>query len=431
MSIKNVPRKSAPLITERVEPESRRKDIENEKTNKEIFDKVESNNSIDDVFKDIPYDIQDKRQDSRRINSIFQKEFPDKVPFHTLFCINDSSINNFIINNKLEIEYLDYFIRYELYKMEDTEKREKFLKTRLNSDFEFIEEENNIIKVKRKNSFLFKFKLKNRKILCDITDVYMDFITDSILSNEEVKQLENILKEYLVEEKIENENMNYIFTDCNGSLYLKNFSIEKSEIDIDLNYNSDFKQVNDKILEKLNTGKKGCIILSGEKGTGKTYYIRWLTKNIDKKFVYVPRYFYQNLSSTRFLTFLLEYCLNSVLIFEDAEELVKSRESHDSNYLISDILEMADGLMSDILNVQMIFTFNIDCDNIDPALQRPGRIIARYDFKELDTEKSNKLAEKLGKNVKYNCPKTLAEIYNVDDMPVTNEVKEKKKFGFN
>ena len=80
---------------------------------------------------------------------------------------------------------------------------------------------------------------------------------------------------------------------------------------------------------------------------------------------------------------------------EDAENIVVDREK-DGNSPVSALLNISDGLLADSLNVQIICSFNTDISKIDGALMRKGRLIAKYEFKELEIEKAQKLSNKLG-----------------------------------
>ena len=139
------------------------------------------------------------------------------------------------------------------------------------------------------------------------------------LTKEEVDWLVSEFAPYMEKERERKiENMNYIFANSKGDLFCNQFNIERADIDVDLHYNEDFRRVSDGIVDRLNNQDKGLVILSGIKGSGKTYYLRWLTKNVDKRFIYVPRYFYNSLSLTTFFNFLINHCRNSILVFEDA-----------------------------------------------------------------------------------------------------------------
>jgi ATP-dependent 26S proteasome regulatory subunit len=81
---------------------------------------------------------------------------------------------------------------------------------------------------------------------------------------------------------------------------------------------------------------------------------------------------------------------NSVLVIEDAEELISSREEvRNSN--LSMLLNLTDGLLGESVGIQIIVTFNTDVNNIDKALLRKGRLSIIYEFKLLALDRRNAL----------------------------------------
>lgn len=85
---------------------------------------------------------------------------------------------------------------------------------------------------------------------------------------------------------------------------------------------------------------------------------------------------------------------NSVLVIEDAEELISSREEvRNSN--LSMLLNLTDGLLGESVGIQIIVTFNTDVNNIDKALLRKGRLSIIYEFKLLALDRRNALLNKL------------------------------------
>ena len=99
------------------------------------------------------------------------------------------------------------------------------------------------------------------------------------------------------------------------------------------------------------------------------------------------------------------------MVIEDAENIVVSREKN-SKSPVSALLNLADGLLSDCLNIQLICSFNTDISKIDAALLRKGRLIAKYEFRELSAQKASALSAKLGFNKVITQPACLADIYN-------------------
>ncbi|MCD7926456.1 MAG: hypothetical protein LUI85_17965 [Bacteroides sp.] len=92
------------------------------------------------------------------------------------------------------------------------------------------------------------------------------------------------------------------------------------------------------------------------------------------------------------------------------------------------ILNISDGLLGDELCLKFICTFNAPLTDIDTALLRKGRLVARYEFKDLVPEKVNKLIEKEGLDIpRQSRPMTLAEIFNYEGSDFS---LDRKKVGF-
>jgi len=204
-------------------------------------------------------------------------------------------------------------------------------------------------------------------------------------------------------------------------------TIDFESIDINELYNDDFVEVDKIISNSIQKTESGMILLHGDPGTGKTTYIKHLIcKHADKQFIFIQNDFVRELLNPAFISFLLQN-RNSILLIEDAEKVVVSRENSPSGSVVSTILQLTDGLFSDYLNIKIICTFNTNIERIDKALLRKGRMIAKYKFSPLSAEKTLKLAEKLGyKNVSGTL--TLADIFGFE-APDFEQTK-KNSLGF-
>ncbi len=213
-------------------------------------------------------------------------------------------------------------------------------------------------------------------------------------------------------------------------LVFKHQGIKPYALNLQTMYNHDFLPVHHKIKNELSQGKKGVVLLHGLAGTGKTNYIKWLTAQIpDKDFIFVPNNMIGELAKPEFMSMLIEQ-KNSVLVLEDCENYIAERVGGGNQTdVVGIILNIADGILSDVLECQFICTFNADLMDIDHALLRRGRLIAEYKFGKLDTDKCNQYLQSVGKDIKVNEPMTLAELTHIDE----EEYKagnEKIKFGF-
>ena len=270
------------------------------------------------------------------------------------------------------------------------------------------------------------------------------------------------LKQFYVAPEEEKNNLFLVAQDPSGFKLNKWHIKEVVDFNIVKQYNDDFNSANGMIKDFLeDEGKSGLLLLHGEKGTGKTTYIRHLISSYpNKKFVFIPSNLITMLGDPSFGNFLLSL-QNSVIILEDCEAVIRSRKSNSSASAVSLLLNMGDGLMSDDLGIKFICTFNEEVTNIDTALMRKGRLACMYEFGKLKSDKvkvllpevvnnkiedlKNKLnevtedddkKERINKKIdnlteilNYNNFKdmTLADIYNVEDASFVQEIK---KIGF-
>lgn len=207
----------------------------------------------------------------------------------------------------------------------------------------------------------------------------------------------------------------------------KPFKIERPRLSISDNYNDDFIAVHTNILSRLTKeNNKGIVLLHGKPGTGKTSYIKFLLTEIKKKVIFLPPNLAQSITKPDLITLLTENP-NSILVIEDAEKIVVDR-ALEGDSPVSALLNVSDGLLSDCLNIQIICSFNTDLSKIDKALLRKGRLIARYEFKELQVSKAKQLIERLGYQFEITSPQTLTEVYNHKE--VNYGVSNNKNIGF-
>ena len=199
-------------------------------------------------------------------------------------------------------------------------------------------------------------------------------------------------------------------------------TIDFESVDINELYNDDFAEVDKIISNSIQKTESGMILLHGDPGTGKTTYIKHLIcKHTDKQFIFIQNDFVKELLNPSFISFLLQN-KNSILLIEDAEKVVVSRENSPSGSVVSTILQLTDGLFSDYLNIKIICTFNTNIERIDKALLRKGRMIAKYRFMPLSPEKTAKLANKLGyENVTGSL--TLADLFGFEKPSFEQTVK--------
>lgn len=219
-----------------------------------------------------------------------------------------------------------------------------------------------------------------------------------------------------------------ILSTTRGNFYTEDINTKNFEqLDIAQFYNDDFQEIDQIITDSIKEVKSGLILLHGKPGTGKTTYIKNLISSFrDQDFIFVQNDLVPELLKPDFVSFLVEN-KNCILIIEDAEKVVMSREAQESS-VVSTILQLTDGLFSDYLNIKVICSFNTNLEKIDKALLRKGRMIARYEFKDLTKDKANQLLKQLGYE-EMDKPMSVAEIHKLNHKDFQEE--EKQKIGFN
>lgn len=262
--------------------------------------------------------------------------------------------------------------------------------------------------------------------------------------------VKDILKLKIEDSEVVNK-IHLICQDPDIGLYTKEFPIQgdQYDFDLDLHYGEGMQEFHDKQIKRLVGGSKGIILFYGDPGTGKSYYIKRLCKDlfkVDKKILYLPNNMVDNIGTPSFNNFLLDWADDNIesggkkgilIIIEDAERVLLKRE--DNPYGadgVSNILNSTDGILNDFLNIQVLATFNTTLDKIDDAIVRKKRALAIREFKKLTITESQKLIDHLGIEIKAEESMALADIFSLDevdeDATLFNDKKKKEttKIGF-
>lgn len=170
-------------------------------------------------------------------------------------------------------------------------------------------------------------------------------------------------------------------------------------------------------LGTLNTRRYGLTVLTGAPGTGKTTLLRslahWLVDT--HIFYFMPAARFAFVESGEIVTFWANENrsskLRKVLILEDAESVLL-RRGEDNREKVATLLNLTDGMLGDALGLHVVCTLNSELADLDPALLRPGRLVAHRDFELLTAAEARRLAEVIGVTVPSTDRVSLAELFN-------------------
>lgn len=195
----------------------------------------------------------------------------------------------------------------------------------------------------------------------------------------------------------------------------------RNDEDVQLHYGSEFVAWQSHFITQLKKRSCGVTILRGEPGTGKTTFLKYLTRKLRQthRFYYLPLPVFPWLSNPAAVDFWLAENevfrrARKIVILEDAESLLMQR-APDNQESVSNLLNISDGFLGDVLKLHIICTINCEIGKLDSALLRPGRLVAIREFDKLTKDQALALATLKSVPINTQRDYSLAEIYNATD----------------
>jgi hypothetical protein len=185
-----------------------------------------------------------------------------------------------------------------------------------------------------------------------------------------------------------------------------------------LHYGEDFPAWHEGFVQALTTRHRGLSIFDGPPGTGKTSYLRQLMVRLkdSHRFYFIAAANLRLLRDAEFVDFWsserrLHEDSSMVVILEDSESALMPRGS-DNRQEVSLLLSITDGILGEFLKLQVICTINCEARELDPALLRPGRLVAHRHFDRMKQERAERLAASLGRTLPTAEDYSLAEVFS-------------------
>ena len=377
-------------------------------------------------------------------------QFPDQNPLMGRYKVYDTYFyeSHFLVNKfngkTIEFSVDDYFDEKKLVNLRLFS--EKLEEAGLGSTNIYRQETTYNKKESRYSIEWYFFMMDEKAIMLISHDLVKNldevlFKPRSIMATEsvgisELKRVFEIAEECLVDTEADTKRyINIVISLPREGLRLNKHAIRQPEIpDLDLYYGQGFKEKHNKYLQLVQEkDHSGLFIFHGPTGGGKTNYIRYLiaSSKLETNFIFYPVTLLKDISSPELIAFITHY-KNAILVIEESEDSVKSREALAADRAsIANLLNVSDGLLSDVLNLKIICTFNTDIRNLDDALLREGRLLGVHNFPKVSPERANKIAAINKINRTFEEDVSLAQIFNEPlDRLSSDFHPEKHKIGF-
>jgi uncharacterized protein YlbG (UPF0298 family) len=266
----------------------------------------------------------------------------------------------------------------------------------------------------------------NDRVLIKISDdIYLSYVSldknkESSISvdfsflyknKENLKEIEKIINDindFSVTGEISDTSKLGFITINNGYLKVEPIDDECDLENVETFYSEETIKSINKLIKNIKKNKKGISILYGDKGTGKTSIIKYLSNKLDNSVIYIQNNMIDHTINNPEFNKFIKKNENSILVIDDCEFILNEFYSK-SNIISNNLIQLTDGLIPN--NVNIITIFNTDnINDIDESIVDSNSLIDIIEFKYLSELESNELSKHLGQKVKYKNKTRLIDI---------------------
>lgn len=217
-----------------------------------------------------------------------------------------------------------------------------------------------------------------------------------------VKQILEEIQKFLIssneQESILTEtNLKVLGIGPNGFEF-ENLNINKDFEDIEYFYEEDVLKKVKKVTKLINSQQKGLTIICGERGCGKTNLLSYISTKLDKNAIFIPCNLIENSINNPEFKKLLSENKDSVLILDDVE-LYFSEMYSKSTFFTNNLLQLIEGIHSDLFNINIIVSLNCEIIDIDKKLTESNTLLDLIEVSKISVDKAKELCEFLDKKL--------------------------------
>lgn len=185
-----------------------------------------------------------------------------------------------------------------------------------------------------------------------------------------------------------------------------------AEVDPDIAsyYSAETFKLIGKAAKKIRKSNSGLTILHGERGTGKTSAVKYISTKVDRQMLFIPNNMIEHTINNPDFRRFLKRMEMPILVIDDCEMMLNEMFTK-SNLFSNNLLQLIDGFLSDTINANVIAIFNVEReDDIDHSLLECNNLLEVVEFTRLDEKESNELAKLVDSSKKYKGKNRMADV---------------------